>query len=64
MKRLAVALSTVAMSAQAVKLDPASLQDQDDFMKSFMARTDVKKITTEVKPEETSKPKIDVETML
>lgn len=64
MKRLAVALSTVAMSAQAVKLDPASLQDQDDFMKSFIGKVDVKKIANEVKPEETSKPKIDVETML
>ena len=64
MKRLAVVLSMVAMSAQAVKLDPASLQDQDDFMKSFIGKADVIKIPNEVKPEETSKPKIDVETML
>ena len=63
MKLLAVALSTVALSAQALKLDPSSIQDHDDFMKNFIGTTDVKRITNNIKPEgtETPDPKVVID---
>ena len=63
MKLLAIALSAVAMYAQAVRLDPEFVQDHDNFMKNFIGDTDVKSITNDVK-QETSKPKFDFGRML
>ena len=60
MKLLAVALSTIALSAQALKLDPSSLQEHDDFMKNFIGTADVKTMTNNIKPEETEAPESKV----